>query len=72
MTHRNAAGHSPEELALQDAYFEGQRAGTIGTAAGANPFADPTLPEYQAWERGRGAVEAMKLADRVRAAGMVA
>lgn len=72
MTPRNAAGHSPEELSIQDAYMAGQRAGHLGVAAGANPYNDPTLPEYQAWERGRSAVESMRLADRVRAARMVA
>lgn len=69
---RTASGISPEELSIQDAFMEGQRAGHIGTAAGLNPYNDPRLPEYQAWERGRSAVEAMNLADRTRAAGMVA
>lgn len=54
---RRAAGFSPEELALQDAHAEGQRAGALGTAAGLNPYSDPISPHYQAWERGRSAAE---------------
>jgi hypothetical protein len=69
---RTASGISPEELFIQDAYMEGQRAGHQGLAAGLNPFNNPKSPEAQAWERGRSAVEAMRLADRVRAAGCVA
>lgn len=54
---RRASGYSPEELSLQDAYMEGQRAGSLGTAAGLNPYCDPGSPHYQAWERGRSAAE---------------
>lgn len=54
---RRASGFSPEELSLQDAYMEGQRAGSLQTAAGLNPFSDPASPHYQAWERGRSAAE---------------
>ena len=57
---RNAAGMSKEELVLQDAYLEGQRAGAQGLAAGLNPWRDPASPEYQAWERGRAAAEAYR------------
>ena len=72
MTPRNAAGMTPEELSVQDAYLEGQRAGHLGVAAGANPYTNPLLPEYKAWERGRSAAESMRFADRIRCAGMVA
>lgn len=61
MEPRNAAGISPEELSLQDAFMEGQRSGQIGTAAGCNPFVDPMLPQYQEWERGRSSAIAYKL-----------
>lgn len=61
MAQRNAAGISPEVLSLQDAHLEGLRAGSQGTAAGCNPWADPALPEYQAWERGRSAAELARL-----------
>lgn len=54
---RRASGFSPEELSIQDAYAEGQRAGSLGTAAGLNPFNDPGCPQYRAWERGRNAAE---------------
>lgn len=54
---RRASGCSPEELAIQDAYMEGQRAGSLQTAAGLNPYTDPASPHYQAWERGRSAAE---------------
>lgn len=54
---RRAAGFSPEQLSIQDAYMEGQRAGSLQTAAGLNPFSDPASPHYQAWERGRSAAE---------------
>lgn len=54
---RRASGYSPEELSIQDAYMEGQRAGSLQTAAGLNPFSDPASPHYQAWERGRSAAE---------------
>lgn len=54
---RRASGYSPEELSLQDAYMEGQRAGSLGTAAGLNPYSDPGSSHYQAWERGRSAAE---------------
>lgn len=61
---RNAAGISAEELSLQDAFMEGQRAGQIGTAAGCNPFVEPTLPQYREWERGRSSAVAYKLSRR--------
>lgn len=64
MIQRNAAGISIEELSLQDAFMEGQRAGGIGTAAGCNPFVDATLPQYQEWERGRSSAIAYKLSRR--------
>lgn len=65
MTPRNAAGISPEELSIQDAFVEGSRAGSMGLSASLNPYQDRT-PEHDAWERGRfGALT-------VRAAGMVA
>lgn len=62
---RNAAGISPEELRLQDCYIEGQRAGAIGTAAGCNPWVDTKSPEYRAWERGRVAAEAYRIARNI-------
>lgn len=66
MNMRNESGMSPEELLIQDAFMEGQRAGNLNVAAGCNPFADVRSPEYQAWERGRfGAIS-------VRMAGSVA
>ena len=52
MTPRNAAGISIEELSLQDAFLEGQRAGSHGTAAALNPYQHGT-PEHDSWERGR-------------------
>jgi hypothetical protein len=52
MTPRNAAGISPEELSLQDAFMEGQRAGAMQLSPSLNPFQDHT-PEHEAWERGR-------------------
>lgn len=54
---RRASGCSPEELSLQDAFMEGQRAGSLGTASALNPFSDPDSPHHQAWERGRNAAE---------------
>lgn len=54
---RRASGYSPEQLSIQDAYMEGQRAGSIGTSAGLNPYCDPSSTHYQAWERGRSAAE---------------
>ncbi len=54
---RRASGFSPEELSIQDAYMEGQRACSLGTAAGLNPYVEPGSPHYQAWERGRSAAE---------------
>lgn len=67
MEKRNAAGVSAEELALQDAFMEGQRAGARGHSAGLNPFSDPRSSEFQEWERGRNAAEGMRLA-RTRSA----
>lgn len=61
---RRASGLSPEELSIQDAYMEGQRAGALGTAAALNPFSDPGLPQYKAWERGRSAAEGYKRSRR--------
>jgi hypothetical protein len=61
VTPRNAAGISPEELSIQDAFAAGQRA----TDNDVNPYQDGT-PEYHAWERGRTGALA------VRAAGLVA
>lgn len=57
---RRAAGHSPEELSIQDAHAEGARAGAQGTAAALNPNQHGT-PEYDAWERGRSGAERMRL-----------
>lgn len=57
---RSASGNSPEQLSIQDAYIEGQRAGANGLAAGLNPYQHPGLPEWQAWERGRNAAEAYR------------
>lgn len=59
---RHAAGMSPEELSLQDARLEGQRAGRDGRAAGLNPY-QVGIPEHAEWERGRSAVEGMRLAN---------
>lgn len=50
-----------DSLAVQDAYHEGLRAGTRGTSAGCNPWADPLSDEFKAWERGRRASEAQRL-----------
>lgn len=61
---RHAFGMSPEELSLQDARIEGQRAGANGVAAGLNPWQSGS-PEYEAWERGRSAAEADRLHRRV-------
>lgn len=58
---RAASGFSPEQLAIQDAYHEGCRAGNQGVQAGCNPFADPLSEEFRAWERGRSAAEAQRL-----------
>lgn len=52
MTPRNAAGISIEELSVQDAFIEGQRAGAKHLSPSLNPFQDST-PEHEAWERGR-------------------
>lgn len=57
---RRASGNSPEQLAIQDAFNEGQRAGAKGNASGLNPFQDGT-PEHDAWERGRSGAERMRL-----------
>lgn len=54
---RRASGYSPEQLSIQDAYMEGQRAGSLGTASSLNPYTDENSPHYQAWERGRSAAE---------------
>lgn len=54
---RHAAQMTKEELILQDAYIEGQRAGAQGVTAGLNPWSDATSPEFHAWERGRSAAE---------------
>jgi hypothetical protein len=62
MEKRNAAGITPDELSVQDAYMEGQRAGASNIAAGLNPYKDTQSPEYQAWERGRAATVGMRLA----------
>ena len=51
-----------DQASLQDAFMEGQRAGTRGTAAGLNPNQVGT-PEYAEWERGRMAALAMKLSN---------
>ncbi len=53
-----------DDSALTDAYLEGQRAGLAGHAAGVNPWADVHSAEYKAWERGRCAGEASRLARR--------
>lgn len=52
MNKRNAAGISPEELSLQDAFMEGMRAGGMQLSPSLNPYQDST-PEHAAWERGR-------------------
>lgn len=47
---------TPEELSLQDAFYEGMRVGRMLFGASLNPFQDNT-PEHAEWERGRfGAV----------------
>lgn len=58
---RRASGLSIEQLSIQDAHAEGQRAGGKGTAAGLNPNQCGS-PEYEAWERGRRAAEGARLA----------
>lgn len=63
MTPRNAAGISPEELSLQEAYFEGARAGAVGRSPSLNPYQDFT-PEYREWERGRMAALGQSLTRR--------
>lgn len=55
---------SIDATALQDARLEGQRAGLAGHPAGWNPWADPLSAEYKAWEAGRCAGEAARLARR--------
>lgn len=52
MTAREAAGVSREELSLQEAFIEGQRAGARGASASENPNQEG-FPEYKEWERGR-------------------
>lgn len=64
-TKRNAAGISPEELSLQDAFMAGQREGLRGVSEGLNPYQDGT-PEHAEWSRGRNAAEGMKLANLTR------
>lgn len=61
---RHASGMSAEELSIQDAFIEGQRAGGQSLSAALNPNRDGT-PEHDAWERGRRSAEAMKLARAV-------
>jgi hypothetical protein len=46
---------TPDELAEQDAYLEGQRAGHIGQTQNMNPWQAGTA-EHDAWEHGRFAV----------------
>lgn len=60
---RHAAGMSPEELAMLNALYEGQRAGSLGLAAGLNPY-NPGTPEHQEWERARSTVIAVRLMPR--------
>lgn len=55
MNARNAAGMTPEELSLQDAFIEGQRAGHLGLAGGLNPYQTGCL-EHDEWERARTSV----------------
>jgi hypothetical protein len=52
---RGASGLSPEQLSLQDAFSEGQRAGGFGHGASMNPYQDG-CPEHREWERARMAV----------------
>lgn len=50
--------------ALADARMEGQRAGIAGHPAGWNPWTDAHSAEFKAWEDGRRAGEAVRLARR--------
>lgn len=52
MTPRNAAGISPEELSIQDAFMEGLRAGAMQLSPSLNPYQEGCA-EHQSWERGR-------------------
>lgn len=58
---RQAAQFSPEQMSLQDAFIEGQRAGTHGTASALNPY-DHGFPEHAEWERGRMGALSRKVA----------
>lgn len=60
MNARNAAGMTPEELSLQDAFIEGQRAGVAFRSASLNPFQHDTR-EHAEWERGRSCVIGARL-----------
>lgn len=51
-----------EAAYLLDVVLEGQRAGLAGHSAGANPHTDIRSREYDAWEKGRNAGEAARLA----------
>jgi hypothetical protein len=64
MTPRNAAGMSPEELSIQDAYSEGARVGALGLAFSLNPFQDNT-PEHESWARGWTAASSQRAARMV-------
>jgi hypothetical protein len=48
-----------DEMSLQDAFMEGQRAGNMLFGPPLNPFQDDT-PEHAEWERGRSAAVAHK------------
>lgn len=52
---RRASGISAEELSLQDAFIEGQRAGHLNLAASLNPWQAGTV-HHAEWERGRSCV----------------
>lgn len=55
MIQRNAADVTPEELSMQDAFIEGQRAGHLGLGAGMNPYQHGCF-EHDEWERARSCV----------------
>lgn len=49
---RAASGMSPEQLSLQDAFMEGQRAGQLGLSSALNPWQHGSAQHAQ-WERAR-------------------
>lgn len=52
---------TPDELSIQDAFQEGQRAGMLALSPSLNPYQDDT-PEHAEWERARLAALAYRLA----------